>query len=320
MIRFAITAALLVFCGSCQNPHADAPTVTVSPVIDDDIQFSSTPWTFEGNEGVHIQTEYWNIYTTIQYEHIVDLLPSFYEELVGHYATVFGQLPYPNRRMDVFLFATQSQWRMKVQDMLGRDAEQWFGLGRGGLTIEGVAVLYDLDRRGRSRTTLRIAAHEGWHQYAEAIFQSELPTWLDEGIGTWMEGFRMRNGSIQFEPTSNWDRLSSLRKLVNAKRLTPLTEVMSSNPSALLSDSRSSLLGYYAQLWGLTSFLIEAENAVHREQLLNIFHQALDGTLKRRRVSPSYWLQFFTDDVDAFEKRCHEWIKQFVRPGSPWRS
>ena len=130
----------------------------------------------------------------------------------------------------------------------------------------------------------------------------------------------MRNGSIQFEPTSNWDRLNSLRKLVYAKQLTPLSEVMSSNPSALLSDSRSSLLGYYAQLWGLTSFLIEAEDGKYREKLLNIFQQALDGTLNRRRVNPSYWLRFLTDDEEAFELQYQDWIKQFVRPGSPWRS
>ncbi len=319
MNRIAFLVWLLAVCTNCQTTTIDTHEVTVSPVVDDEVTFSVTPWVFEGNDGVHIQTEYWNIYTTIQYEHILELLPTFYEELVDHYATVFGPLPYPDRRMDVFLFQSQSQWRMKVQDMLGRDAEQWFSLGRGGLTIDGVAVLYDLDRRGRSRTTLRIAAHEGWHQYAEAIFLSDLPTWLDEGIGTWMEGFRMRNGSIQFEPTSNWDRLSSLRKLVNAKRLSPLSEVMSSNPSALLNDSRSSLLGYYAQLWGLTSFLIEADDGVHREQMLNIFHQALDGTLKRRRVSPSYWLRFFTEDVDVFEQQYQTWISEFVKPGSSWR-
>ena len=320
MIRCVLVAFLWLSCGSCQKPQLESPTVNVSPVVDNEIQFTRTPWAYESYEGVHIQTEYWNVYTTIGYEHIVNLLPMFYEELVDHYSTVFGQLPTPARRMDVFLFATQSQWRMKVQDMLGRDAEQWYSLGRGGLTIDGVAVLYDLDRRGRSRTTLRIAAHEGWHQYAEAIFQSELPTWLDEGIGTWMEGFRMRNGSIQFEPTSNWDRLNSLRKLVYAKRLMPLTEVMSSNPSALLSDSRSSLLGYYAQLWGLTSFLIEAEDGNYREELLNIFQQALDGTLNGRRVNPSYWLRFFTDDEKALELEYQDWIKQFVKPGSPWRS
>jgi len=180
-----------------------------------------TDWSFRGNEGKLLMSDAWNIHTTIEYEHIVEMLPDFYSALIERYMTSFGELPFPEKPLDVFLFADESQWQKKLDEILGREARQWFKLGRGGVTINGTAVLYYLDRRGRSRATLRIAAHEGWHQYAESIFKVCLPTWLDEGIGTWMEGFRIRQGEVEFYPNMNWDRLTVLRKIIAADRLTP---------------------------------------------------------------------------------------------------
>lgn len=281
-----------------------------------DTTMLESPWIFDGDEGVRFLSDVWDIRTTMKYEHILDSLPPFYDALIERYTTAFGVLPCPEKRMDVFLFATEEQWQRKLTEILGREAEHWFQLESGGVTIDGTAVLYHLDRRGRSRVTLRIAAHEGWHQYAEAAFVSCLPTWLDEGIGTWMEGFRIRRGEVQFLPASNWDRLTTLREMINAGRLSSLNVLMQSDPSALLSTGRSTLLGYYAQLWGLISFIVEYEDGKYMPALRTLLQEAATGLI---REPPKGWLSYFSSDKIAFEREYNKWIVQYVRPGSQWR-
>jgi len=274
------------------------------------------PWDFHGNDGVEFVTPYWDIRSTIKISRITDSLPSFYADLLDHYTTVFGELPYPQNKIDVFLFENESQWQRKLVDMIGSDAKEWFSLGRGGLTVDGTGVLYHLDSRGRSRVTLRIAAHEGWHQYAEAVFKNCLPTWLDEGIGTWMEGFRIRSGKTRFMPASNWDRLTTLRKIVAADRLDSLASLIASDPATLLSNGRSTLLGYYAQLWAVTCFIIEFDNGRYVPALRSVLNAALAGTLHTPRGG---WLYAFTDSPSQMEQEYKEWVVQFAKPGTSWR-
>ena len=310
-----LLASVFLLC-SCHDQMRTDSQVAPADVVQ--YELTTEPWKFGNDKGVLIQTESWSIYTTLQYDHVVSQLPRFYDSLITLYASEFGSFPYPTDRLVVYLFATEEQWRRQVQVMLGNDAKHWFQLGRGGLTIDGIAVLYDLDSRGRSRTTLRIAAHEGWHQYAEAVFADPLPTWLDEGIGTWMEGFRLRRGELQFEPENNWDRLSAIRKIVNADRLTPLSELLGSDPAQLLDSGRSTLLGYYAQLWGFISFLMETDGGLYRPVIQKILQDAVQGELQNPNAGTS-WLHHFAESPKQFETKFQAWLKEYVRPGSTWR-
>ena len=315
MIRVVCTIIISVQLCSCtttgrHNSNSLKATETTDVLRDE------MPWSFQGEEGKRMLLDVWDIRTTLKYQHIVDSLPSFYEALINRYTTVFGELPYPDRKMDVYLFATESQWQSQLATILGDEAEHWYQLKSGGVTIDGTAVLYHLDRRGRSRVTLRIAAHEGWHQYAEAVFAKCLPTWLDEGIGTWMEGFRIRRGEVQFMPASNWDRLTTLRAILYANRLAPLSELMQSDPSTLLSSGRTTLLGYYAQLWGLVSFIIEFEDGKYMPSLQSLLQEAVAGTIRKPRHG---WLMYFTADPIQFEDEYKKWVAQYVRPNGQWR-
>jgi hypothetical protein len=275
-------------------------------------------WAWGSVEGTRIVTEGWDIKTSIPHDHIIRSLPFFYESLLKHYSTIFGELPYPEERLEVFLFSSEEEWQEKIEDLLGDEARQWEGLGKGGLTIGGTAILFHLDRRGRSRSTFRIAAHEGWHQYAESILQDTLPTWLDEGIGTWMEGFRVRRDALIFQPASNWDRLSTLRTIVASKQLTPLKDLLAAEPSELLSQGRGTLLGYYAQLWAFTSFLMEYDDGRYRPALRKILLDALEGRLREptRHIG---WLFAFTNNPEQLESQYLQWVENFVKPGTSWR-
>ena len=314
MIRMAFIVVVFMFLYACSSQNST--TVHSSPAVGDLPKVTKSKWYFDGEEGVQFVTPNWNIYTTIPIPRIVESLPDFYSDLLGHYTTVFGDLPYPQKRIDVFMFATETQWQLKLLQMLGEDAKEWYSLGRGGLTVDGTGVLYNLDRRGRSRVTLRIAAHEGWHQYAESVFKDSLPTWLDEGIGTWMEGFRIRNGEIDFMPASNWDRLSTLRKIVSADKLDSLNFLLTSEPSELLLTGRSALLSYYSQLWALTSFIVEFENGKYLPGLHAVLASALEGTLQEPHGG---WMFAFTNNPTQIEHEYKMWVVQYVRPGSTWR-
>lgn len=312
LICIAVVANLFS-CGTQRTAENDS-----RPAAVDKTETHREQWSWDDEVGTRLLTDGWNIHTTIQYDHIVDSLPDFYESLLLHYSTVFGELPYPRERLNVFLFSNEMQWQTKIVEMLGDEACKWEGLGRGGLTIDGTAVLYHLDRRGRSRATFRIAAHEGWHQYAESVFNDCLPTWLDEGIGTWMEGFRIRRGKLVFQPASNWDRLETLRKIVASDKLSTLTSLINAEPSELLSQGRGGLLGYYAQLWAFTSFLMEYEDGFYKPALRSILLEAVSGKL-REPVRHAGWLFAFTENPEQMERDYRKWVTEYVRPGNSWR-
>ena len=311
--KVTILSSLCLLC-SCKSDKSSPSKY--HPAVVPITSALKTEWSYYGEEGVQFVTPNWNIRTTIQIPRIVDSLPDFYNDLLHHYTTVFGELPYPQKAIDVFIFANESQWQRKLHEILGDSAEEWYSLGRGGLTVDGIGVLYHLDKRGRSRVTLRIAAHEGWHQYAETVFIDSLPTWLDEGIGTWMEGFRIRSGETIFMPASNWDRLSTLRKIVSADRLDSLNYLIGANPSELLATGRTNLLGYYAQLWAFTSFIVEYDDGKYMPALRRLLQDALEGHLRKPNGG---WIFAFTNSPLEIEEEYRDWVKQYVRPGTSWR-
>jgi len=315
MRNLSILVVFLLSLSCCSSPSKSNSAPPRAVETTDAFMFE-LPWSYNGNTGVRFVSDVWDIRTTLKYQHILDSLPVFYDALIERYTTAFGVLPYPKEKMDVYLFATDEEWRVKLTELLGKEAQHWFQLQSGGVTIDGTAVLYHLDRRGRSRVTLRIAAHEGWHQYAEAAFVTCLPTWLDEGIGTWMEGFRIRRGEVQFLPASNWDRLTTLREIINAGRLSSLKDLMQSDPSELLANGRATLLGYYAQLWGLISFIVEYEDGRYMPALRTLLQEAATGII---REPTRGWLSCFSNSSKEFEAEYIKWVVQYVRPGSQWR-
>jgi hypothetical protein len=131
-----------------------------------------------------------------------------------------------------------------------------------------------------------------------------------------MEGFRIRLGEVQFLPASNWDRLTTLREIINAGRLSSLKDLMQSDPSELLGNGRTTLLGYYAQLWGLVSFIIEYEDGKYMPALRTLLQEAATGNIRK---PDSGWLSYFSNSKEQFEAEYNKWIVQYVRPGSQWR-
>ena len=112
----------------------------------------------------------------------------FLPTALDHYRTAILPLPEPDGPIDVFLFGSRADWLGYTRERLPQEAAMYEKIGRGGYTIEGDAVLYDIGRWD----TFTIAAHEGWHAYSQRVFRHALPVWLEEGIACFM-GMLTRN-------------------------------------------------------------------------------------------------------------------------------
>ncbi|MFA6043970.1 MAG: hypothetical protein WC718_03205, partial [Phycisphaerales bacterium] len=158
------------------SPGAAAPAGVVS----------TEAWTLEGKTGQLITTPHYRIFTTIDKPYILDRLPLFMEAALANYTTSLEDLPAPRQPLETYLLATRPQWTRVTQRVMADQAEVYLRIQRGGFAAGGKAILYDIG----PRDTFAIAAHEGWHQYSQSTFRTPLPTSLEEGLATYMEGFR----------------------------------------------------------------------------------------------------------------------------------
>jgi hypothetical protein len=339
MTRCSLAILLLaMLLQGCTSPDARPPRVRTS-YLGMDSANSDEPvvieqWTFMGVEGQCLVTPRWEIYTTLQNERLRNSLPSFYEAALIEYTSSLGELPPPPTPLTSYLFGDRRQWKNKTRMMLPHLASSFESLGRGGFTADGVAVLYDIDDGQWDHDTLALASHEGWHQYAQTTFEHQLPAWLDEGIATLFEGFRLRRGEIEFDVASNRERRYRLREAARSNTLIPLQTLLESDPHDVLAKSKSTLLTYYAQVWALARFLKDGEDGRYRPALENVLLLTAEGDLYRqllRNVSREEangdratlvgrrMIEiFFNEDFDAFDASYQAWIEEISRSRWGW--
>ncbi|MBM43417.1 MAG: hypothetical protein CMJ36_00170 [Phycisphaerae bacterium] len=332
-----VAAALLQGCAQSQPQHRQTQVRTSyigldSATSDDPVIIE--PWNFMGVEGHCLVTPRWEIFTTIQNERLRSYLPSFYEAALVEYTTSLGTLPQPPAPLTSYLFGDRRQWKNKTRMMLPHLASSFESLGRGGFTTDGIAVLYDIDDGQWDHDTLALASHEGWHQYAQTTFEHQLPPWLDEGIATLFEGFRLRRGELEFSVSSNRERRYRLREAIRSDSLIPLETLLGSDPHDVLGESKSTLLTYYAQVWALARFLKDGEDGRYRPALENILLLTAEGDLYRqllRHVGPEEADAdretlvgrrlieiFFNENFEEFDASYQEWIAEISRSRWGW--
>ncbi len=259
---------------------APAAVAAVAPI-------SIDPWVWESTEGPIegkvLSGQHTIVRTTKRDETLPLQLVRFSDAALEHYTSTIIPLPAPQRRLETFLFATREHWASFTKERMGRDAGTYLGLGRGGYTIDGQAVLFDLGRWD----TLALAAHEGWHQYTQTAFRHPLPIWLEEGVATYMEGHRWSRGDERptFNPWRNYERFGELREAVRQGELIDLDEIMQGIPQGFLKSGRSKLLTYYAQVWALTHYLMEGEGGRYRSALEELLRDAAEGRMAGKLAS-----------------------------------
>lgn len=293
-----------------------APTRVVAASAMSPIAFTSEPWLNETAnaevEGEKISTENFRLFHTLRGASLKKMMPAFLETSLAHYSTALITLPPPGKPLETYLFGSHDEWADYTRRRMGREANTYLALGRGGYTIDGTSVLFDLGRFD----TLILTAHEGWHQYSQTIFRESLPLWADEGLATWMEGHRWARDADRptFNPWRNFERFGELREAVREQELIPLEDLLEGVPQRFLKrDGTSRLLTYYAQVWALTHFLVEGEGGKYRAGLERLVEDAVHGRIStrvaeaagvpRRRISPAsagraVFAVYFGQDLD----------------------
>ncbi len=269
-------------CGSANAPLVQSPPAQPSPspgvvstppllVLGEDL------WMFDTTPGRLVRTPSYALHTTLPKGPLADRMPGFLERALFHYTSEIADLPRPRAPLETYLFATRPQWNRLTQKLLGEDAGPFLRIDRGGFSHRGRGVYYDL---GPINDTLTIAAHEGWHQYIQTTFRDPLPIWLDEGVATYMEGFRPSPDDPTlpiFMPWANLERYETLRYAVGRRRAMPLEELLRTSPQALLERDDWAPLRYYAQIWALIHFLREGEGGIYEKSLAAMLTDAAMG-------------------------------------------
>lgn len=270
------------------------------------------PWPYLQRQGEQITTRNYIILTTAQDRPVARELPAFLEASLARHRTFAGStirgpaLPGPPGRMQVFMFADRDEWAGFTRATIDDSAHPLLAIEVGGYASGGRAFLFALEPP-RNDLTLKIAAHEGWHQYVQRSFRDPLPTWADEMIAVMAEGFVVNDaGKYVFEPLANPERWSQLRAIAQADRWQPLEDLLTGNPTDLLGESPMRAVDYYAQLWALGLYMATDQNRwTGIERLLR---DAAYGRLLRElgrpegaRLGPLAFRRYVSSNIHAFD-------------------
>ena len=290
-------------------------------------------WPEGGGNGIIMRTPHYLLRLSLREEPFRDRIPDFMEACFTAYASALGPITNPDEPLEMYVFGERSLWEKWTRKKLGRDAEIYIGLGKGGYTTDSVSVLYDIGRFD----TQTIAAHEGWHQFSQQTLQHPLPTWLEEGIACYMEGTRLSRdgGPSTFRPWRNFERWSELREAVRDDELSPLGELLDGTPQEYLQDGKNSLLTYYAQVWALVQFLRDGESGKYRESFSQLIQDAASGKLAGRlaasksiigkkgreravqlRTGNAVILEYFNPDFATFSDEYSTFVKAITARGA----
>ena len=357
IINNAILMTVIVACamGCTTTPHLRTPPTTTGALVTDNGAISGasanaevhptaiadsisknvvvSQWSDGGDNGVVVRTPHYILKVALRDQAFRDRMPDFMETCFVAYASALGPIANPDEPLEMYVFGERSLWEKWTRKKLGRDAEIYIGLGKGGYTTDSVSVLYDIGRFD----TQTIAAHEGWHQFSQQTLQHPLPTWLEEGIACYMEGTRLSRdgGPSTFRPWRNFERWSELREAVRSDELIPLAQLLDGTPQEFLKDGKNSLLTYYAQVWALVQFLQDGEGAKYSENFSKLIQDAASGKLAGRlaaskaiigkkgreravqlRTGNAVILEYFNPDFATFSDEYSTFVKAITVRGA----
>lgn len=333
MKRAAVVVGLLLSCcaPTPRPPSTHTPTPAPAPTA---VVVSERVWTFESRPHRALETPHYLILTTEQAGVVIERLPLFLELALAHYTSVLAPLPPPSRQLETYLLSTRPQWARLTQQIMGQASEPYLLIQRGGFAARSRGVFWNIG----PQDTFAIAAHEGWHQYTQSTFRDPLPIWMEEGLATYMEGFRWggpANDRPVFLPWANLERFDTLRAAAadrTGKSLRPLSEVVTALPQDLVRHAGDPALVWYAQVWALTHFLAEGQSGRYRPALTRLLRDAAEGRLGAalragmgeragasalaRRLGPEVLHVYFNPDLEALEAEYRDFLARITAVGA----
>lgn len=314
--RLCLIACALLALTGCTQTEKPSPVV-LRP------SFERSEWKYQRAPGAVIQSEHYEIYTTVRDSDLQDTLPQVMESAFNYYREIVPTAKAPTERMKVYIFAKRSEFESFTRRMAGMRAEVLLKVRNGGYSEGGISVIEYVAHE----VTYPIMLHEGFHQYLHHYIHPGIPAWLNEGLAVLCEGHRLGGSGVAgFAPDYNPTRRNALAEaLIRDKELFPLEELLRINAGHVVGGSRRKIDAYYAQVWALMLFLMQGEDG----RYVPAMRKLLD-TLGREDVEPyataahaatpsepysfgkGLFQAFIATDIEAVDREYRRFMRQEI--------
>lgn len=294
---------------------------TPPPIVAQESDWSPAP----GINGIHLQTDHYDLYVTAKDDLLMAYLPTFLETAFVEYSKLAPPSNDAQKRMASYLFDNRGQWAAFTRRFSPARANVYLHIKAGGYMDHATAttVIWDL---GRDRT-LALLAHEGMHQYFAAHFPEPVAAWLNEGLATQWESFDLKGPYPTFTPRRNYHRTNGLREaLTSDVGWIPLKQLLAMHAGQAVVQTGQTTRGYYAQVWALVLFMREGNDGAYSDKLVQLLADAgtqrLKITIKAYRAftpeagnipdAEVMFRRYITEDLDGFEQEFRAFAEGLV--------
>jgi hypothetical protein len=289
------------------------------------------PWDNPHGQGICIETQHYQIFTTLLDPLMLRQTPSFVESAYQAYESQVPDVIECTEKFKVYLFNDRQGWEAFTRQLTGPDAEVYLKIQRGAYAKDGVCVAYNIGRK----QTFAVLGHEGWHQFNQHYFKYRLPSWLDEGVATLFETCQYKQGVFEFRPQDNLMRLGTLRKVIQEGRMIPTAQLITLNPAQVIEgygDDNDAAMAFYAQNYAMVRFLREYGYGRRLAKYHNILLGGLRGTWSiepglaemaadrkvpltiawNARVSPQLFTLYIDKDMEMIDSQYRQFCNDII--------
>jgi hypothetical protein len=145
--------------------------------------------------------------------------------------------------------------------------------------------------------TWHIVQHEGFHQFADAAINADLPVWVNEGLAEYFGEAVFTGDGYVTGAIPQW-RLERIRKRFEKNEFKSIREMMSMPISAWNSELT---LVNYDQAWAMVQFLAHGEDGRYQKAFATFL-----GMLGKGQSWQNAWQKTF-GDTRGFEQKWRDW-------------
>lgn len=272
-IWVGISAFFALAACSGQNPQSTSqwsgPTILASVTVQD-----ASPT----DQAVKvIRSQHYEIYSTItDRPEMLNRLAQLMEGAYGMYRTMAPMVAPTDHPMRCYMFNNRVQWMDFTREHTGLDANIYLQISRGGYTIHDWYVAYYIG----DVATYSVASHEGWHQFVARHFKGRLPPFLEEGLACMFEHIEWTDQNLpRFNLSLNPERALSLRRVVDANELFPLSKLITLHAGNIVGLPGIRIEAFYSQDWAFARYLWDGDNGKNRPALQKLLADTAAGTI-----------------------------------------
>ncbi len=230
-------------------------------------------WKSKYGDGLLINTQHYEIYTTLLDPLMLRKVPGFLESAHRAYQEIMPNKVDTSLPLKVYLFATREQWEKFSEKFTGVNWPTYKKIQRGAYYLNGSCVAYNIGRR----STFSVLGHEGWHQYASRHFAYRLPSWIDEGLAMHFEAYHKEGGWFKFDARENLSRIGGLKIAIENGQFFSVSQLVDMNPGHVVGSGEGVVSGYYSQVFALVRFFREYNYGVYRVSFEKLLSDGING-------------------------------------------